>query len=134
MMPARADTAIDSTRTHLGDLRNGVIAQSRMAGAISKVPAASAGHQVSQVATGSGKPGSLETINPAMAMVERIIVAGAKQMIANFATSEGVANIRSPFDQRPISHVPANAARSAPTPREPDSRIDCSRIDWSAMR
>ena len=65
-------------------------------------------------------------MNPAKTMVELIIVVGAKEMIANFATLEGVANVWRPFDQRLISHVPANAARRVLIPTEPNSKSDRS--------
>jgi hypothetical protein len=65
-------------------------------------------------------------MNPAKTMAELIIVVGAKEMIANFKIPEGVANVWQPFDQRLISHVPANAARRVPIPTEPHSKNDRS--------
>src|SRR5688572_29424332 len=124
MMPTRAETAINSNRFHLEEPRNGIIAQSTTTGAISKVPAASASHQVNQVTTGSETLSLSASMNPARTMLELIIVVGANETIANFAIPEGVANAWRPFDQRPISHVPANAARRVPIPTEPNSKSD----------
>ena len=45
-------------------------------------------------------------------------------MIANFAMPAGVSNVRRPFDQRLISHVPANAPRRVPIATEPNSKGD----------
>src|SRR6266404_4835715 len=126
MTLTRIETATDSKRLHLGKLRKGIIAQSTTTGAMTKVPAASASHQVTQVTTESEKIGLLVRMNPAAAMVELIIVVGIKEMIANFAILEGVRNVWRPFDQRLISHVPANAARRVLTPTEPDSKSDRS--------
>src|SRR5262249_1644922 len=92
MTPTSARAGIDSKDSHLEELRNGIIVQSRTGGTISKVPAASASHQVNQVTTGLGKPSLSARMNPARAMAELIIVVGAKQMIANLATLEAVAN------------------------------------------
>ena len=64
-----------------------------MTGAMTKVPAASASHQVNQVTTESEKLSVLARMNPAKTMVELIIVVGAKEMIANFAILEGVPNV-----------------------------------------
>src|SRR5713226_1077170 len=124
MTLTRIETATDSNRFHLENLRKGIIAQSTTTGAITKVAAASASHQVIQVTTESEKLGVLATMNPVRAMVELIIVVGAKEMIANFTILEGVSNVWRPFDQRPISHVPANAARRVPIATEPNSRSD----------
>src|SRR5439155_25736243 len=93
MTLTRMETAADSNRVHLEKLRKGVIAQSTTTGAMTKVPAASASHQVTQVTTKSEKTGSLARMNPATAMVELIIVVGAKEIIANFAIPEGVPNV-----------------------------------------
>src|SRR5215472_17462779 len=111
MMLTRADTAIDS-KIHLEELRKGITDQSTTTGAINKVPAASASHQVGQVTTESEKLSLSTTMNPAKAMVELIIVVGTKQMIANLAMLEGVPNVWCPFDQRLISRAPANAGRT----------------------
>src|ERR1700716_1616116 len=89
MTLTRIETASDSNRFHLEKLRKGIIAQSTTTGAMTKVPAASASHQVNQVTTESEKLSLLARMNPAMAMVELIIVVGAKEMIANFAILEG---------------------------------------------
>src|SRR6476646_3730438 len=124
MTLTRIGTATDSNGFHSEKRRKGIIAQSTTTGAMTKVPAASASHQVNQVTTASEKPGVLARMNPARAMVELIIVVGAKEMIANFATPAGVPNVRRPFDQRLISQVPANAARRVPIPTEPNSRSD----------
>src|SRR5216684_7591254 len=124
MTLTRIQTATDSNRFHLEKPRKGIIAQSTTAGAMTKVPAASVSHRVNQVTTESEKPGSLAKMNPARVMIELIIVVGAKEMIANFAIPEGVSNVWRPFDQRPISHVPANAARRVPIATEPNSRSD----------
>src|SRR6266702_4344549 len=124
MMLTRIETATDSNRFHLEKLRKGIIAQSTTTGAMTKVPAASASHQVNQVMEESEKPSLSARMNPARAMVELIIVVGAKEMIANFAILEGALNVWRPFDQRLISHVPANAARRVPTPTEPNSKSD----------
>ena len=93
MTLTRIETAIDSNRFHLEKLRKGIIAQSTTTGAMTKVPAASASHQVNQVTTGSEKLSLLARTNPARAMVELIMVVGAKEMIANFAILEGVPNV-----------------------------------------
>ncbi len=93
MTLTRVQTATDSSRFHLEKLRKGFIAQSTTTGAMTKVPAASASHQVNQVTTESEKPGVLARMNPARAMVALIIVVGAKEMIANFAILEGVPNV-----------------------------------------
>src|SRR5437868_3982326 len=122
----RIETATVSNRFHLEKLRKGIIAQSTMTGAMTKAPAASASHQVNQVTIESEKPGLLARMNPAMTMAELIIAVGAKEMIANFAIPEGVANVWRPFDQRLISHVPANAARRVAIPTAPNSRSDRS--------
>src|SRR6476619_1611867 len=119
MTLTRIETATDSTRFHLEKLRKGVVAQSTTTGATTKVPAASASHQVNQVTTESEKLGGLARLNPAKTMAELIIVVGAKEMIANFTIPEGVENVWQPFDQRLISHLPANAARRVPIPTEP---------------
>src|ERR1700732_4149103 len=124
MTLTRMETATDSSRIHLEKLRKGIIAQSTMTGAMTKVPAASASHQINQVTTESEKLDLLARMNPAMAMVELIIAVGAKEMIANFAILEGVSNVWWPFDQRLISHVPANAARRVLIPTEPNSKSD----------
>src|SRR6266478_7270688 len=124
MTPTRIEIATDSNRFHLEKLRKGIIAQSTTTGAMTKIPAASASHQVNQVTTEPEKLSLLARMNPAMAMVELIIVVGAKEMIANFAMLEGVPNAWSPFDQRLISHVPANAARRVLIPTEPSSNSD----------
>ena len=71
----------------------GIIAQSTTTGVISNAPAASESHQVNQVTTEAEKLSLLARMNPARTMVELIIVVGAKQMIANFATPEGVSNV-----------------------------------------
>src|SRR5262249_38835928 len=128
IMLARIETTTDSNRSHLEDLRQGSVAQSTTTGAITKVPAASASHQVSQVTRESGKLRLLARMNPAKTMVELIIVVGAKEMIANFTTVDGGPNDWGPLDQRSISHVPATAARRVPIPTEPDSKTD-----WLAM-
>ncbi|SEE45957.1 hypothetical protein SAMN05444164_8189 [Bradyrhizobium erythrophlei] len=107
-------------------MRKGIVAQSTMTGAITRAPAASTSHQVNPATTESEKPDSLMSVKPAKAMAELIIVVGAKEMIANFATPDGVANVWRPFDQRPISHVPAHAARRLPIPAAPTSRSDRS--------
>src|SRR4029434_6367463 len=124
MTLTRIETATDSNRFHLEKPRKGNIAQSTTSGAITRVPAASASHQVNQVTTESEKPGWLARINPARATVELIIVVGAKEMIANFAIPEAVPNVRRPFDQRLVGHVPANAASRVPIPTEPASNSD----------
>ena len=93
MTLTRIETATDSNRFHLEKLRKGIIAQSTTTGAMTKVPAASASHQVNQVTTESEKPGLLARMNPARAMAELIIVVGAKEIIANFAIPEGVPNV-----------------------------------------
>src|SRR6478736_7459452 len=126
MTLTRVDTTTDSNRFHLEKLRKGIVAQSTTTGAMTKVPAASASHQVNQVTTESKKLSVLARMNPARAMVELIIVVGAKEMIANFAILEGVPNVWCLFDQRLISHVPANAARRVLIPTEPDSKSDRS--------
>src|ERR1700676_3869568 len=110
MTLTRIETATVSNRFHLEKLRKLIIAQSTTTGAMTKVAAASASHQVNQVTTELEKLSLLARMNPASAMVELIIVVGAKEMIANFAILEGFPNVRCPFDQRLISHVPANAA------------------------
>src|SRR5258708_13122247 len=89
----RKERASDSNRFHLEKIRKGIIAQSTTTGAITKVPAASASHQVNQVTTESEKLSVLARMNPARAMVELIIVVGAKEMIANFAILVGVPNV-----------------------------------------
>src|SRR5260370_34026704 len=124
MTLTRVQTATDSHRFHLEKLRKGMIAQSTTTGAITKVPAASASHQVNQVTTESEKLSVLARMNPARTIVALIIVVGAKEMIANFAILEEVPNVWRPFDQRLISHVPANAARRVPIPTEPNSKSD----------
>src|SRR3954453_19173885 len=129
-MVTRIETATDSKRLHVEKLRKGVIAQSTTTGAMTKVPAASASHQVTQVTTKSEKTGSLARMNPATAMVELIIVVGAKEMIANLAIQEGLANVWGPLDQRLISHVPANAASRTLVPTEPNSRSDRPAMRW----
>src|SRR5579862_991737 len=126
MMPAKAETATDSSRLRSNEMRKGMVAQRMTVGAITRVPAASASHQVNQVTTESERLGALARMNPARTMAELIIAVGAMTMIANFAVPEAVENARRPFDQRPISHVPANAARSVPIQTEPNSRIDRS--------
>ena len=93
MTLTRVETATDSNRFHLEKPRKGLIAQSTTTGAMTKVPAASASHQVNQVTTESEKLSVLARMNPARAMVELIIVVGAKEMIANFAILEGVPNV-----------------------------------------
>src|SRR6266404_8071792 len=85
MTLTRIETATDSNRFHLEKLCKGIVAQSTTTGAMTKVPAASASHQVNQVTTESGKLSLLARMNPAKAMVELIIVVGAKEIIANFA-------------------------------------------------
>src|SRR2546430_13572387 len=90
MMVTRIETATDSNRSRLEDLRKGIVAQSTMTGAITGVPAASASHQVSQVTKDSGKLSLLARMNPAKTMVELITVVGAKEIIANFAAADAV--------------------------------------------
>src|SRR5207245_4891920 len=89
MTLTRIETATDSNRFHLEKLRKGIIAQSTTTGAMTKVPAASASHQVNPVTTESEKLSLLARMNPARAMVELIIAVGAKEMIAHFAIPEG---------------------------------------------
>src|ERR1700723_577127 len=98
MTPTRIETTIVSRRVHLEKLRKGTIAQSTTTGAITTVPAASASHQVGPVATASGELSLSAKIDPAKAMVELIIVVGAKEMMANFATPEGLSNVWRPFE------------------------------------
>src|SRR5947209_19927491 len=105
MTLTRIETATDSNRFHLEKLCKGIIAQSTTTGAITKVPAASASHEVNQVTTESEKLSLLARMNPATAMVELIIVVGAKEMIANSAILAGVPNVGRPFDQRPITQA-----------------------------
>src|SRR5438552_12424130 len=124
MTLTRIETATESNRLHLEKLPKGTIAQSTTTGAMTKVPAASASHQVTQVTAESEKLSLLARMNPARAMVELIIAVGAKEMIAHFAIPEGVPNVWRPFDQRLISNVPANAARRVLIPTEPNSNSD----------
>src|SRR5579864_652447 len=102
MMATRIETATDSKRLHLDELRKGIIGQSTRAGTITTDPAASASHQVDQVAIASEEPGWLVMKNPARTMAELIIVVGAKEIMANFAIPEGVSNVWRPFEQRTI--------------------------------
>src|SRR3984957_19151583 len=118
--------AAGSKTLDLASGRSGVIAQSTMAGAIITVPAASANHHVTQVAKDhapveSSKPKLLARTSPAMAMAELMIAVGAKQMTANFAMPRPAVNVLYPYDQRLISHAPANAASAVPRPMAPDS-------------
>src|SRR3984893_14381684 len=99
MTLTRMETATDSNRLHLERLRKGIVAQSTTTGAMTKVPAASASHQVNQVTTESERLSVLARMTPTRATVELIIVVGAKEMIANFAILEGVPNAWRPFDQ-----------------------------------
>ena len=124
MRLTKIETAADSNSFHLEQLSTGIIAQSTTTGAIIKVPAASASHQVNQVTTESEKLILLANMNPATAVPELIIVVGAKEMIANFATLEGVPKVWRPFDHRLINQVPANAARRVLRPTEPSSNSD----------
>src|SRR3954447_3675876 len=124
MRLTRIETAADSNTFHLDKLTTGIIAQSTTTGAMTKVPAASASHQVTHVTIESEKLILLERMNAARAMAELIIVVGAKEMIANFAILEGVPKVWCPFDHRLISQVPANAARRVPRPTEPSSNSD----------
>src|SRR5437660_10010394 len=98
MRPTRIETATVSNRFHLEKLRKGIIAQSTMTGAMTKAPAAYASHEVNQVTIESEKPGLLPRMNPAMTIEVLIIAVGAKEMIANFAITERVANVWPPFD------------------------------------
>src|SRR6185437_4877014 len=118
------EPAINSNRFHLEKLHEGIAAQSTTTGATTKVPAASASHQVNQVTTESETRSLSARMNPARAMVELIIAVGAKEMVANLAIPEGVPNVCAPFDQRPISHDPATAASRVPIPAEPTSKSD----------
>ena len=45
-------------------------------------------------------------------------------------TPIGVSNALRPFDQRLISHVPANAANNVPTPMEPAAKSERATIAW----
>src|ERR1700676_5710839 len=106
MTLTRIETATDSNRFHLEKRRKGIIAQSTTTGAMTKVPAASASHQVNQVTTESEKLSLLARMNPARAMVELIIVVGAKEIIANFAILEGAPNSWELFARRIIACLP----------------------------
>src|SRR5215472_6693904 len=124
MTLTRMKSVIDSKRLHLEKLRKGIIAQSTTTGAMTIVPAASASHQVTQVTPESEELSLFAKMNPARAIVELISAVGAKEMIANFAVPAGVSNVWRPFDQRLISHVPANAPRRVPIPTDPNSKGD----------
>src|SRR5438876_9978692 len=96
MTITRMETGTDSNRSHLEKLPKGTIAQSTTTGAMTKVPAASASHQVTQVTqvtAESEKLSLLARMNPARAMVELIIAVGAKEMVAHVAIPEGVPNV-----------------------------------------
>src|SRR5215510_10163389 len=101
MMLTRATTATDSSSFRLEAGRR-CIAQSTTTGAITKVPAPSASHQVNQLTRESERPSLSARRNPANTMVELIIAVGTKEMIANLAIPEGVSNVWRPFDQRVI--------------------------------
>src|SRR5437764_15242791 len=100
MRLTRIETAADSNSFHLEQLSTGIIAQSTTTGAIIKVPAASASHQVNQVTTESEKLILLANMNPATALPELILVVGAQAMNAIFASREGVPNIWRPCTHR----------------------------------
>src|SRR5437588_10923154 len=109
MTITRMETATDSNRSHLEKLPKGTIAQSTTTGAMTKVPAASASHQVTQVTTGSEKLSLLARMNPATAMVELIIAVGAMEMISHFAMLQAVPNVFRPLDELLPRHVPVTA-------------------------
>ena len=77
--------------------RGGVIAQSKMTGAMITIPAASVSHHVAQVPiemTGeSAKPKALARTGAAMAMPELITAVGTEEMSANLATLSGDASV-----------------------------------------
>jgi hypothetical protein len=77
--------------------RSGVIAQSKMTGAMITIPAASVSHHFAQVPiemTGElAKPKALVRTGAAMAMPELITAVGAKEMSANLATWIGDAMV-----------------------------------------
>src|SRR3954447_5551144 len=98
----RMKTATVSNNLHLKKGRSGVVAQSTMTGAMIKMPAASASHQVAQVTTEPAKPALSPTLKAPRATIELIIAVGTKEMRANFAMRAGVSNVLRPFDQRPI--------------------------------
>jgi hypothetical protein len=92
--PATTTTAAASTAL---DLENGVVAQSKVTGAVITIPVASMSHHFAQVtvetATGSAKPRALATPGPSTARPELIIAVGAKAMSTNFAMLSGDANL-----------------------------------------
>src|SRR5512139_1339656 len=126
---ARIKTKIDSKKLHLEKGRSGVTAHSTTTGAMIKVPVASISHQVTKVTTESAKPILFARTKPASATLDLIIAVGAKEMNANLAMLEGVANVFGPFDQRPSSQAPTSAARTVPTTMEP-----VSNSDWLTIR
>src|SRR5438309_12129152 len=111
MTLTKIQIAIDSNRSHLEKRCKGIVAQSTMTGAMNIVTAASASHHINQVTRESEKFSLLARMNSATVMLELTIVVGANEMMANFATPEGPANVWRPFDQPLIRHAPANAAR-----------------------
>src|SRR5579864_6881871 len=123
MTPVAAKMPAASKKLRLENGRNGITAQSRTTGAAITVPAASASHQVAQVAIGAAGGAPLARNKPAAAMVELSSAVGTNEMIANLMTSNGAANVWRPFDQRPISQAPAIAASSVPIAIEPESTM-----------
>src|SRR5580700_6324941 len=95
-------TAAVSNRLQREEVRDGLVAQSTMTGAMSSVPAASASQRAVHLATGLARPTSLASTKPTVAMMALIIAVGAKAMRANFATPSGVAKVSRPCDQRLI--------------------------------
>src|ERR1700691_942051 len=134
MAAARMKIAAASSRLNVENGRTGVTAQSTTTGAIIKSPVASASHQVTQevVQTVSERLPSLASINPPMATVVPMIAVGAKEISANFAMPKGVSNVLRPFDQRLISHAPANAASSVPIPIKPSAKKERAAIALEA--
>ena len=117
-----------SRRSRLVTGRSGVIAQSTTTGAMIRPAAASASHQVTEVASHpAGLPNSTSSakIAPASAAAEPSIAVGAKAMSANFAAPAAVSNVRRPFDQRLISQAPAPAATRVPTAAKPGVKKAC---------
>src|ERR1039458_3349158 len=124
---ARMRIAAVSRRLHLENGRSGVVAQSTMTGAMTKIPVASANHQLAQV-TSLSKLASLVKNSPTETMPELIIAVGTKETSAKLATPRGVSKVLRPFDQRSMSHAPASAASSVPAPTKPEAKNERAAI------
>src|SRR3954468_1760854 len=93
----RMKIATVSNELHLKKGGRGLVAQSTMTGAMIKVPATSASHQVTPVTTEPATQSFSPRMKAPIATAELIIAVGTKEMSENFAMPTGVSNVLRPF-------------------------------------